>query len=249
MELVGEHGYDTTTLGDIADRADSGARPDLVLLPRQAPAGAVAVHRLMHRTWRRRWAGEPRTAEGPGGWRGPSTRSWAWRDRPVLMRQHMAGLLQAGWVSCPVRSSGGWRSCRATPWPGTAHRTSTATPMLRALLMGAVFAALVPGVPMPRAGAPRRVVQALPAGVGDGCPPDARRPTGRRATRICRGSSRPECPVGRPGPTGPTVLTGRLSRSSPAGSRVLSSRRWTRPWSGAPVAELQDVEALGDVVR
>ncbi|GAA4962101.1 hypothetical protein GCM10023238_31660 [Streptomyces heliomycini] len=136
MELVDEHGYEATTLGDIADgRAPRGAWCRTTSGKRQLVQSAV--HRLMHRTLEEAWSGSraPRTAGS--GWHGPSTRSWAWLGTGrVLMRQHMAGLLQAeGFLPCP--SSGGLAELAGqTPSPGTAPTTSTRDyPMLRALLM------------------------------------------------------------------------------------------------------------------
>jgi hypothetical protein len=64
------------------------------------------------------------------------------------MRQHMAGLLQAeGFVQCPeqVRLS---ELLGDTVARYGSQQVTADYPMLRALLMGAVYAALVPGVPM-----------------------------------------------------------------------------------------------------
>jgi hypothetical protein len=70
-------------------------------------------------------------------------------ERPVLMRQHMAGLLQAeGFVPCPEQRRLA-ELLRDTVARLGSRDVDSDYPMLRALLMGAVYAALVPGVPMP----------------------------------------------------------------------------------------------------
>jgi hypothetical protein len=67
----------------------------------------------------------------------------------VLMRQHMAGLLQGeGFVQCPEQRRLSELLGETIARYGSGNVPSD-YPMLRALLMGAVYAALVPGVPMP----------------------------------------------------------------------------------------------------
>ncbi|MEU3602350.1 helix-turn-helix domain-containing protein [Streptomyces sp. NPDC006798] len=149
VDLVGERGYETTTLADIADRA--GAARGLVsyYFPGKRQLLQSAVHRLMHRTLDEALHREPRTDDG---------RELLARaidaviglavHRPVLMRAHMSGVLQAeGFVQCPEQQR------LAALLRGTVERYgSTAAaadyPLLRAQLMGAVFAIVLPGAPM-----------------------------------------------------------------------------------------------------
>lgn len=65
------------------------------------------------------------------------------------MRQHMAGLLRAeGFVPCPEQRRLA-ELLRDTVARLGSRDVDSDYPMLRALLMGAVYAALVPGAPMP----------------------------------------------------------------------------------------------------
>jgi AcrR family transcriptional regulator len=150
VELVDEHGFEATTLADIADRAGSARGLVSYYFPGKRQLVQSAVHRLMHRTLEEALEREPHTEDG----RERLARTidailGLARDRPVLMRQHMAGLLQAeGFVQCPEQR-------RLSELLGdTVARYGSSDvaadyPLLRALLMGAVYAALVPGVPMP----------------------------------------------------------------------------------------------------
>jgi AcrR family transcriptional regulator len=150
VELVNEHGYEATTLGGIADRA--GAARGLVsyYFPGKRQLVQSAVHRLMHRTLEEALEREPRTEDGRERLaRAIDAILGLARDRPVLMRQHMAGILQAeGLVRCPEqqRLAHLLRDTVAR-YGSTDVDADYAT--LRALLMGAVYAALVPGAPMP----------------------------------------------------------------------------------------------------
>ena len=71
------------------------------------------------------------------------------RDQPVLMRAHMAGIVQQeGFVQCDEQQRVAFLLRAAmvrygSPDPGSDY------PLLRANLMGSVFAALLPGAPMP----------------------------------------------------------------------------------------------------
>ncbi|MFF9768944.1 TetR/AcrR family transcriptional regulator [Streptomyces sp. NPDC014636] len=150
VELVGEHGFEATTLGDIADRAGSARGLVSYYFPGKRQLVQSAVHRLMHRTLEEALEREPRTEDGRERLaRAVDAILGLARDRPVLMRQHMAGLLQAeGFVQCPEQRR------LAELLSGTvarygAQNVSADYPMLRSLLMGAVYSALVPGVPMP----------------------------------------------------------------------------------------------------
>ncbi|WP_030340219.1 TetR/AcrR family transcriptional regulator [Streptomyces sp. NRRL S-1022] len=150
VELVGERGFEATTLGDIADRAGSARGLVSYYFPGKRQLVQSAVHRLMHRTLEEALEREPHTEDGRERLaRAIDAILGLARDRPVLMRQHMAGLLQAeGFVQCPEQRRLAELLSDTVARYG-AQNVSADYPMLRALLMGAVYAALVPGVPMP----------------------------------------------------------------------------------------------------
>ncbi|MGW7054345.1 TetR/AcrR family transcriptional regulator [Streptomyces sp. NPDC054887] len=150
VELVGERGYEATTLGDIADRAGSARGLVSYYFPGKRQLLQSAVHRLMHRTLGAALEREPRTEDGGELLaRAIDAVLGLARDHPVLMRTHMAGILQAeGFVQCPEQQR------LAQLLRGVVVRHGSADvdadyPLLRALLMGAVFALLLPGAPMP----------------------------------------------------------------------------------------------------
>ncbi|MEU0369237.1 helix-turn-helix domain-containing protein [Streptomyces sp. NPDC006283] len=152
VELVDERGYEATTLGDIADRAGSARGLVSYYFPGKRQLLQSAVHRLMHRTLEAALEREPHTEDGRERLaRAIDAILGLAVDHPVLMRTHMAGILQAdGFVQCPEQQR------LAALLKDTVRRygsrdVDTDYPLLRALLMGAVFAVLLPGVPMPRA--------------------------------------------------------------------------------------------------
>jgi AcrR family transcriptional regulator len=150
VELVSERGYDATTLGDIADRAGSARGLVSYYFPGKRQLLQSAVHRLMHRTLQEALEREPRTEDGRERMaRAIDAILGLTVHHTVLMRQHMAGMLQAdGLVQCPEQQ----RLAELLRDTVTRHGSANPGadyPMLRALLMGAVYAALVPGVPMP----------------------------------------------------------------------------------------------------
>ncbi|MGW7198613.1 TetR/AcrR family transcriptional regulator, partial [Streptomyces chryseus] len=152
VELVGERGYEATTLGDIADRAGSARGLISYYFPGKRQLLQSAVHRLMNRTLEAALAREPRTEDG----REPLARAidavlGLACDHPVLMRTHMAGILQAeGFVRCPEQQRLAELLRGAVARYGSPD-VDADYPLLRALLMGAVFALLLPGAPMPLA--------------------------------------------------------------------------------------------------
>ncbi|MCS0600934.1 TetR/AcrR family transcriptional regulator [Streptomyces sp. LP11] len=150
LELVGERGFEATTLGDIADRAGSARGLVSYYFPGKRQLVQSAVHRLMHRTLEEALEREPRTEDGRERLaRAIDAILGLARDRPVLMRQHMAGLLQAeGFVQCPEQRRLSELLGETVARYGS-EDVSADYPLLRAVLMGAVYAALVPGVPMP----------------------------------------------------------------------------------------------------
>ncbi|MFE0951402.1 TetR/AcrR family transcriptional regulator, partial [Streptomyces mutabilis] len=182
VELVGEQGYDATTLGAIADRAGSARGLISYYFPGKRQLVQSAVHRLMHRTLEEALEREPRTAGGPERMaRAIDAILGLARDRPVLMRQHMAGLLQAevGFVPCPEQRRLA-ELLRDTVARHGSRDVDRDYPMLRALLMGAVFAALLPGAPMPVPVLRAELFKRYRLGWELGVPPDAPGPRGRR---------------------------------------------------------------------
>ncbi|MGW5213661.1 TetR/AcrR family transcriptional regulator [Streptomyces sp. NPDC004051] len=150
LEVVSERGYEATTLGDIADRAGSARGLVSYYFPGKRHLVQSAVHRLMHRTLEETLEREPRTDDGQERMaRAIDAILGLARDRPVLMRQHMAGLLQAeGFLPCPEQQRLA-ELLRDTVARHGSSKVDSDYPMLRALLMGAVFSALMPGAPMP----------------------------------------------------------------------------------------------------
>ncbi len=150
VELVGEHGYEATTLGDIADRAGSARGLVSYYFPGKRQLVQSAVHRLMHRTLEEALEREPRTEDGRERMaRAIDAILGLARERPVLMRQHMAGLLQAeGFLPCPEQRRLAELLSDTVARHGS-EDIGADYPMMRALLMGAVYAAVMPGAPMP----------------------------------------------------------------------------------------------------
>lgn len=153
VDLVGTHGYEATTLGDIADHAGSARGLISYYFPGKRHLFQSAVHRLMHLTLAEALERHP-LPDGPDAGRETLARAidailGLARDRPILMRAHMAGILQhEGFMQCAEQQR----------LASILHRTVTAYgspdpdtdyPLLRALLMGAVVAVLLPGAPMP----------------------------------------------------------------------------------------------------
>ncbi|MCM2392341.1 TetR/AcrR family transcriptional regulator [Streptomyces albipurpureus] len=150
VELVGERGYEATTLGDIADRAGSARGLVSYYFPGKRQLLQSAVHRLMHRTLESALLEEPHTDSGPEVLaRAIDAVLGLAADRPLLMRTHMSGVLQAdGFVQCPEQQRLAALLRCAVERYGS-HQVDVDYPILRALLMGAVFAMVLPGAPMP----------------------------------------------------------------------------------------------------
>ncbi|WP_328744994.1 TetR/AcrR family transcriptional regulator [Streptomyces sp. NBC_00285] len=152
LELVSERGYEATTLGDIADRAGSARGLVSYYFPGKRQLVQSAVHRLMHRTLEEALEREPHTEDGRERMaRAIDAILGLTRDRTVLMRQHMAGLLDtAGFVECPEQQRLA-ELLRETMERHGSQEVGSEYPMLRSQLMGAVYAMVVPNVPMPLA--------------------------------------------------------------------------------------------------
>ncbi len=150
VELVGERGYEATTLGDIADRAGCARGLVSYYFPGKRQLLQSAVHRLMHLTLYAALEREPRTEDGDERLaRAIDAILGLATDRPTLMRTHMAGILQAdGFVQCPEQRRLA-ELLRDTCVRHGSPDVDRDYPLLRAQLMGAVFALLIPGAPMP----------------------------------------------------------------------------------------------------
>ncbi|ONK16185.1 TetR/AcrR family transcriptional regulator [Streptomyces sp. MP131-18] len=155
VELVSERGFEATTLGDIADRAGSARGLISYYFPGKRQLLQSAVHRMMHLTLQEALERAP----APSGPR--AGQEWLARaidailalaqDRPVLMRAHMAGLLQQeGFIQCAEQQRLAVLLREAVAKYGSSDPDMD-YPLLRALLMGAVVAQLLPGAPMPLA--------------------------------------------------------------------------------------------------
>ncbi|MCD9879905.1 TetR/AcrR family transcriptional regulator [Streptomyces guryensis] len=173
VELVGERGYEATTLGDIADRAGSARGLVSYYFPGKRQLVQSAVHRLMHRTLEEAVEREPRTEDGRERMaRAIDAILRLARDRPVLMRQHMAGLLQAeGFVQCPEQQRLA-EVLRDVVVRNGAQDVDADYPMLRSLLMGAVYAMVLPNVPMPITTLRAELFERYRLGWEMGVPPD-----------------------------------------------------------------------------
>jgi AcrR family transcriptional regulator len=152
VELVAERGYEATTLADIADRAGSARGLVSYYFPGKRHLLQSAVHRLMHRTLAAALEREPATEDGRERLaRAIDAVLGLAVEQPLLMRTHMAGILQAeGFVRCPEQQRLA-ALLRDTVRRYGSRDVDADYPLLRALLMGAVFAVLLPGAPMPPA--------------------------------------------------------------------------------------------------
>ena len=153
VELVAERGYEATTLGDIADRAGSARGLISYYFPGKRQLFQSAVHRLMHLTLAEALDRRP-LPQGPCAGRETMARAidailGLARDQPVLMRAHMAGILHPeGFVQCDEQQRLAALLHDAVTRFGSPD-PDTDYPLMRALLMGAVFAVLLPNAPMP----------------------------------------------------------------------------------------------------
>ncbi|MEX2985989.1 TetR/AcrR family transcriptional regulator [Streptomyces sp. C36] len=177
VELVDERGYEATTLADIADRAGAARGLISYYFPGKRQLLQSAVHRLMHRELAAGLEREPCAADGRERLaRAIDAVLGLARDRPRLMRTHMAGMLTAeGFIQCPEQQR------LAFLLRDTVARYGSADPdtdyrMLRALLMGAVVAILLPGAPMPAERLRAELFQRYGLAWGLGVPPSAEPP-------------------------------------------------------------------------
>jgi AcrR family transcriptional regulator len=155
VDLVSERGYEATTLGDIADRAGSARGLISYYFPGKRQLLQSAVHRLMHLTLAEALEREPPPSGQHAGQerlaRAIDAILGIARDRPVLMRAHMAGLLQQeGFIQCTEQQRLA-ALLRDTMERHGSRDPDADYPLLRCQLMGAVMAQLLPGAPMPMA--------------------------------------------------------------------------------------------------
>ncbi|MEU8567222.1 helix-turn-helix domain-containing protein [Streptomyces pathocidini] len=150
IELVDERGYEAATLADIADRAGSARGLVSYYFPGKRQLLQSAVHRHMHLTLAAAVEREPRTEDGRELLaRAIDAVLGIARDRPTLMRTHMAGILTGeGFIPCPEQQRLAELLREAMVRYGAPDPNADYL-MLRALLMGAVVAILLPGAPMP----------------------------------------------------------------------------------------------------
>ncbi|MFF3937198.1 TetR/AcrR family transcriptional regulator [Streptomyces phaeofaciens] len=208
VESVSEHGYEATTLGDIADRAGTARGLVSYYFPGKRQLVQSAVHRLMHRTLEEALEREPRTEDGRERMaRAIDAILGLAENRTVLMRQHMAGLLQAeGFVRCPEQQRLA-ELLRDTLARHGSRDVDADYPMLRAELMGAVYAIVLPNVGMPAAAIRAELFERYGLARELGVPPDAGAPGGRCDTDLSRffatDAPGPADPTGPPEPGSP----------------------------------------------
>lgn len=181
VDLVGERGYEATTLADIADRAGSARGLVSYYFPGKRQLLQSAVHRLMHRTLTAALEREPRTEDGQELMaRAIDAVLGLAVAHPTLMRTHMAGILQAqGFLRCPEQQQLA-QVLRDTVEKHGSHDPDADYLLLRAQLMGTVFAQLLPGAPMPLSRLRCELFQRYELTWGLGSPPDAEPPDGTR---------------------------------------------------------------------
>ncbi|WP_405851989.1 TetR/AcrR family transcriptional regulator [Streptomyces sp. NBC_00090] len=189
VELVSTHGYEATTLGDIAERAGSARGLISYYFPGKRQLLQSAVHRLMHLTLEEALEREPRTEDGRERLaRAIDAILGLAVERPTLMRTHMAGILQAeGFVQCSEQQRLAFL-LRDTVTRYGSEDVDTDYPLLRALLMGAVVGVLLPGAPMPMARLRWELFQRYGLGWEQGAPPDGGPPDGAQVERVCQSS-------------------------------------------------------------
>jgi len=152
IELVEERGYEATTLADITQRAGTARGLVSYYFSGKRALLQSSVHRLMHMELAAALDREPIPEDGPevlaraiDGILGLT------RSHTKLMRTHMASILQEeGFIQCPEQQR------LAALLREAVERWGAADPeeeyrLLRALLMGATVALLLPGAPMPLA--------------------------------------------------------------------------------------------------
>jgi len=151
VELVEERGYEATTLADITKRAGSARGLVSYYFSGKRALLQSAVHRLMHRELAAALETEPRPANGQEVLaRAIDTVLGMTQTHATLMRVHMASILQEGFIQCPEQQHlAALLKGAVVAWGGTENGGEEEYRLLRALLMGASVALLLPGAPMP----------------------------------------------------------------------------------------------------
>jgi AcrR family transcriptional regulator len=150
VELVEERGYEATTLADITRRAGSARGLVSYYFSGKRALLQSAVHRLMNTELATALAAEPRTEDGDEVMaRAIDAVLGLTRTHTTLMRVHMASILQEGFIQCPEQQKLAALLRGAVSAWGAADDPEEEYRLLRALLMGATVALLLPGAPMP----------------------------------------------------------------------------------------------------
>jgi AcrR family transcriptional regulator len=152
VDLVEERGYESTTLADITTRAGSARGLVSYYFSGKRALLQSAVHRLMHMELAAALDREPRTDDPDERLaRAIDAILSLTRDHTTLMRTHMASILQEeGFIQCPEQQRLAML-LRSAVEGRTAGDPEEEYRLLRALLMGATVALLLPGAPMPLA--------------------------------------------------------------------------------------------------
>ena len=152
VELVEERGYEATTLADITQRAGTARGLVSYYFSGKRALLQSAVHRLMNQELAAALESEPVMEDGPEVLaRAIDAILGMTRTHTTLMRTHMASILQdEGFIQCPEQQR------LAELLRDSVVRWGAQDPeedyrLLRALLMGATVALLLPGAPMPLA--------------------------------------------------------------------------------------------------
>jgi AcrR family transcriptional regulator len=150
LELVEERGYEATTLTDITERAGSARGLVSYYFSGKRALLQSSVHRLMSMELAAALDRDPHTEDGQEILaRAIDAILGLSQSHTKLMRTHMASILQEeGFIQCPEQQQ------LAALLRESVTRWGAADPeeeyvLLRALLMGATVALLLPGAPMP----------------------------------------------------------------------------------------------------
>ncbi|MET9221894.1 TetR/AcrR family transcriptional regulator [Streptomyces sp. NPDC088197] len=154
VELVEERGYAATTLADITQRAGSARGLVSYYFAGKRELLQSAVHRLMHMELAAALDREPRSEDGQERMaRAIDAILGLTQTHTTLMRTHMASILQAeGFIQCPEQQKLAALLSQAVDGAGIVsgpEGPEAEYRLLRALLMGATVALLLPGAPMP----------------------------------------------------------------------------------------------------
>ncbi|HEY5836003.1 TetR/AcrR family transcriptional regulator [Streptomyces sp.] len=172
VELVEERGYEATTLADITRRAGSARGLVSYYFSGKRALLQSAVHRLMSREVAAALEGDRPAEDGQEVLARAIDAVLALsRTHTTLMRTHMASILQEGFIQCPEQQRLAALLRDAVDAWGAADPEEEYR-LLRALLMGAMVALLLPGAPMPVARLRAELFQRYGLKWSAGVPPD-----------------------------------------------------------------------------